>query len=142
MKQLVDEENLDSPVNSVEFLQYVQKHQKKVQAQKQRLSTVSRGLMIVGVGAISLMAYRYFMSATVEEAPRQHHRLAASNEASDESAVYKQTFSALSMAIWGLVVAKAKAGQEAVSSKDAASVGSIVKKVGTICAMIAAASML
>ena len=37
LKQIIDEENLDSPVNSVEFLQYVQKHQKKVEVQKKRL---------------------------------------------------------------------------------------------------------
>ena len=45
------------------------------------------------------------------------------------------------MAIWGLVVAKAKAGQEASNSKDAQSVKGMVKKVGTICALIACASM-
>ena len=144
LKQIIDEENLDSPVNSVEFLQYVQKHQKKVEVQKKRLSTISRALMILGIGALSVMAYRFFMSTRVSEPKHnfsgKHHRLGASNDTA-EAEVYSQTFSALSMAIWGLVIAKAKAGQEAASSKDSASVGSIVKKVGTICALIATASM-
>ena len=30
MKKIIDEENLDSPKDSVEFLQYVKKHQQKV----------------------------------------------------------------------------------------------------------------
>ena len=91
LKQIVDEENLESPVNSVEFLQDVKKHQKKVETQKQRLATMSRALMFVGVGAIALMTYRYFMSARVEEyhtySGRQH-RLGASNNAVEESNAY------------------------------------------------------
>ena len=145
LKQIVDEENLESPVNSVEFLQYVKKHQQKVETQKQRLATMSRALMFIGVAGIALVVYRSVMSARAEEhhttySGRQH-RLGASNTAVEESNAYGQTFSALSMAIWGLVVTKAKAGQEACSSKDAQSVGGIVKKVGTICALIACASM-
>jgi hypothetical protein len=47
----------------------------------------------------------------------------------------------LSVAIWGLVVTKAKAGVEAASNKDANTVSGLVKKVGAICALIAAASV-
>lgn len=68
------------------------------------------------------------------------HRLGASNE-NVEADAYKQTFSYLSVAIWGLVVTKAKAGVDAASSKDTTSVSGLVKKVGAICALIAAASI-
>ena len=70
----------------------------------------------------------------------RHHKLGASNEET-ESTAYGQTFSAFSVAIWGLVVAKAKTGVEAASKNDTASVGGLVKRVGYICALIAAASL-
>jgi hypothetical protein len=70
----------------------------------------------------------------------RHHKLGASNEAVESSA-YGQTFSAVSVAIWGLVVAKAKTGVDAAAKNDAASVGGLVKRVGYICALIAAASL-
>ena len=43
--------------------------------------------------------------------------------------------------ICGMVVAKAKAGMEASTKSDASTVGSLVTKVGTFCALIAAASL-
>jgi hypothetical protein len=39
-----------------------------------------------------------------------------------------------------MVVAKAKAGVDAASKQDSSTVGALVKKVGAICALIAAAS--
>jgi len=75
-----------------------------------------------------------------EHSSYNSHRLGASNTA--ESSVQSQAFSSISVMIWGLVVAKAKSGVDAAQSKDASSVGGLVKKVGTICALIAVASTL
>lgn len=57
LKQIVDEENLDSPQNSVEFLQYIQKHQAKTEKSRQTLHSVSKALLVVGVGALAYMGY-------------------------------------------------------------------------------------
>ena len=70
----------------------------------------------------------------------RNHRLGASST-DVEADAYKQTFSFVSVAIWGLVVTKAKAGVEAAQNKDANTVSGLVKKVGAICALIAAASI-
>jgi len=139
----MDEENLDAPQDSVEFLEYVQKHQSKVDHHKNRLHKLSKLIMFLGVSAIGFMAFRHFVHARrihSSEFSGQGHRLGASNEA-DEADQYKQTFNFLSVAIWGLVITKAKAGVEAASNKDANTVGGLVKKVGAICALIAAASV-
>jgi len=47
----------------------------------------------------------------------------------------------MSVAIWGLVAAKAKSGVEAAGKDDALSVGALVKKIGVFCSLIAAASL-
>ena len=98
--------------------------------------------MATGVVCLGYMAFSYF--ALAKDAPKfqgKNHRLGASNEV-DEMSQYAPIFNSLSVAIWGLVVTKAKSGMEAASNKDANTVGGIVKKVGAICALIAGASML
>ena len=115
MKKIMDEENLDTPKDSVEFLEYVKKHQGKVDHHKRRLHRFSRFIMAVGIGALGVMAFRHFVHTQrihSTEFSGRSHRLGASNE-DLESDAYKQTFSYLSIAIWGLVVTKAKAGVEA-----------------------------
>ena len=47
----------------------------------------------------------------------------------------------MSLAIWGLVVSKAKSGLDAATKTDEQSVGAIVKKVGIFTALIALASV-
>ena len=99
--------------------------------------------MALGIGALGFMAFRHFVhTQRMNESSfgGKSHRLGASNE-DLESDAYKQTFSYLSIAIWGLVVTKAKAGVEAAQNKDANTVSGLVKKVGAICALIAAASV-
>ena len=143
MRKIMDEENLDSPQDSVEFLEYVKKHQNKVDHHKHRVHRFSKFVMFLGVSALSFMAFRHFVHASrvhSTEFSGQSHRLGASNDSAETDA-YKQTFSYLSVAIWGLVVTKAKAGVDAASNKDESTVGGLVKKVGAICALIAAASI-
>lgn len=50
-------------------------------------------------------------------------------------------FKSVSLAIWGLIVSKAKSGLEAASSSDEKSVGSLVKRIGTFCGLIVVASL-
>lgn len=143
MKKIMDEENLDSPQDSVEFLEYVKKHQSKVDQHQKKVQRFSKFVMILGLGALSFMAFRYFVHTKrvhSAEFGGQNHRLGASNT-DFESEAYKQTFSYISVAIWGLVVTKAKAGVEAAQNKDSTTVSGLVKKVGAICALIAAASV-
>jgi len=143
MKKIMDEENLDAPSDSVEFLEYVKKHQGKVDHHRRRLHLCSRFIMVLGVAALGFMAFRHFVHTQrihSSEFSGQSHRLGASKD-DVESDAYKQTFSFISVAIWGLVVTKAKAGVEAASNKDAGTVSGLVKKVGAICALIAAASI-
>lgn len=75
-----------------------------------------------------------------DDHPRRH-RLGASAESSNDETM-KQTFSWMSVAIWGLVASKAKTGQDAVASSDSSTVAGLVKKIGTMCCLIAAASVM
>mmetsp|Transcript_20161 Transcript_20161/g.24879 ORF Transcript_20161/g.24879 Transcript_20161/m.24879 type:complete len:152 (-) Transcript_20161:1306-1761(-) len=125
MKRIVEEENLDQPKNSVEFLEYVQKHQKKTHHHKRRLHKCSRVLMFVGVAMLASLVVRHMLhTRNMQRIERRqyedsrerqysgrHHRLGASATVEDTNA-YGQTFNMISVAVWGLVVAKAKAGVE------------------------------
>ena len=140
-KAIIDEENLEAPQDSVEFLQYLKKHQKKVEHHKQRVHTFSKGMMFLGIGALAYVAYCFMFQSQHQQHHRysgKHHRLGASM---DESQAMGQTFSALSVAIWGMVVSKAKSGLEAAGKNDSNSVGGLVKKIGTLCALIGVASV-
>ncbi len=120
MKQIIDEENLDSPKNSVEFLEYVKKHGKKVKQHKKRLHRVSKLLLIIGAASLGYFALRHFIHRQRMHGDKHHgndysgrdHRLGASAELESDNA-YGQTFSFLSVSLWGLVVAKAKSGMDA-----------------------------
>lgn len=140
-KQIIDEENLDSPANSVEFLEYVKKHQQTVKNHQQRVSKCSKVLMCAGVAVLGFTAFKYFMHTRHSESGygSKNHRLGASGEAADANAY--AAFNYMSVAIWGLVVAKAKAGVEAATKEETSSVGSLVKRAGFFTALIAAASL-
>ena len=161
MKQIIEEENLDAPADSVKFLEYMQKHEEKVKHHKHRVHRLSRLLFVIGIASMIYMGVRHCIhEKRMQEYQNEgkthetqhyshnkhhkysgrHHKLGASNEEAESSA-YGQTFSAVSVAIWGLVVAKAKTGVEVASKNDAASVGGLVKRVGYMCALIAAASL-
>ena len=161
IKQVIEEENLDAPADSVKFLEYMQKHEEKVNHHKKRVHKLSKLLFVIGIAAMVYMTFRYCVhEKRMQEYANEdkshetqsyshnkhhkyngkHHKLGASNE-EGESSAYGQTFSAVSVAIWGLVVAKAKTGCDAASKNESASVGGLVKRVGYICALIAAASL-
>lgn len=104
--------------------------------------------MVIGLGALAFMSYKYFAHRShhghhdeqKHKSEHGRHKLGASNEAEEFSA-YTQTFSTISLAIWGMVVAKAKTGLDAASKGNAESVGALVKKVGYLSAMIMVASV-
>lgn len=112
----------------------------KVEKSRQSLHKLSKVMLCVGVGALAYIGYQYMYAAPAHHSTNNSHRLGASNVS--ETSPQSQAFSAMSVMIWGLVVAKAKSGVEAAQSKDAASVGGLVKKVGVICSLIAGASIL
>lgn len=147
MKKIIDEESLDHPQDSVEFLEYMKKHQEKTDGHKRRLHKLSKILLFVGVAALGVMAFkhlthsgrsRHHQGSQDDGYSGKHHKLGASADVQGDGLA--QTFSYLSVAIWGLVVAKAKAGVEAAQKSDSGSVGALVKKAGVICALIAAGS--
>ena len=81
MKQIYDEENLQPPAESVEFLEYVTKHQQKVELHKRRMISLSKFVLAVGVCALSFMAYRYYVYSTYEHRySGRNHKLGASKE--------------------------------------------------------------
>lgn len=147
IKQIIEEENLETPSESVEFLQYVKKHQKKVEHHKRSMYNFHKMLFVFGVAALGYMTIRHFGHAERMHGDEDNsysgrdHRLGASNEASGETSQSAQTFSMVSVAIWGLVVAKARTGMEASTKSDSTTVGGLVSKVGTICGLIAAAAL-
>lgn len=98
--------------------------------------------MVFGVAVLGYLTVRHYLHSKRGENHRDYsgrnHKLGASAETEDS---YAATFSYMSVAIWGLVVAKAKAGVEAASKDNASSVGSLVKKAAVFTALIAAASL-
>jgi len=61
MKKIVDEENLDSPKESVEFLEHCKKHDRKTRHHKSRLHKCSRVLMMLSVVMLATMAVRHYV---------------------------------------------------------------------------------
>jgi hypothetical protein len=140
-KQILEDENLETPQQSVKFLEYYQKHVDKTERQKQRLHKFSKFFMIVSALALAFIAFRYMRPA---QAPRRTYggkpRLGASNEAvdTDETA---SLFSGISVFIWGLVFTKAKQGMEAAGTNDSAKAGGLLKKSAGLIFMIIVASV-
>ena len=101
--------------------------------------------MFVGLFALGFMAFKHFSHKRKahhddNDFSGKQHKLGASLEAADEFS-FGPTLSSFSVVLWGLVVAKAKAGVEAASKDSTASVGSLVKKAGIFSMLIAAASI-
>ena len=142
LKKIVEDENLDRPKDSVEFLQYVKKHQKKVDTHRRRVHTMSKGLMVLGFAGMAFMAYNWWTRPVHHHEKHysgKNHRLGASAEVEDDGT--GMIFKSMSLAIWGLIVSKAKSGLEAASQSDEKSVGATVKKIGAFCGLIVAASL-
>lgn len=112
------------------------KHAEKTDALKSRLESFSKGLFVAGIAVMSYAAYSYVSMTAVTKSNSQH-KLGAGHESSFESA---SAFNGLSVAIWGLVAAKAKTGLNAVSKGEVKSVGDALKQAATLMLMIAVAS--
>ena len=139
-KQVLQEENLETPKQSVKFLAYYQKHVEKTERAQKRLHSFSRFFMFASVAALGYLAYCYFSPAqSVRKAATGRHRLGASNVA-EEADGMTDMVSGISVFIWGLVLAKARQGMEAASTKDSESVGGLLKKSAGLIFMIAVAS--
>ena len=104
---------------------------------------MSKGLMVIGCCGLAFAAYRYMMhsSSAKPHYGAKSHKLGASSEVGALDDGTTAMFKAMSLAIWGLVVSKAKSGLEAATKSDEQSVGAIVKKVGIFTALIAVASV-
>jgi len=141
-KQILADENLDTPQKSVKFLEYYQKHVDKTERAQKRLHSYSQVCMVAAVGALGFAAYSYLSSPA--QAPRRtasgrpHLGAANAHEETDEMA---GMFSGLSVFIWGLVLAKARQGMEAAGTKDSGSVGGLLKKSAGVIFLIAVASV-
>ena len=59
MKQVIENENLDAPADSVKFLEYMKKHEEKVNHHKHRVHKLSKLLFVIGIAAIVYMGVRY-----------------------------------------------------------------------------------
>jgi len=140
-KQIIEEENLETPQQSVKFLEYYQKHVEKTEKAQKRLGLWSKMFMISSVIALAYMAYCYFSpDQASRKSTGRRPRLGASNVA-EETDEMSSMFSGISVFIWGLVLAKAKQGMAAVGTKDSGTVGGMVKKAAGLIFMIAAASV-
>merc|ERR1712226_1657191 len=141
-KRVLDDENLETPQQSVKFLEYYQKHVDKTERARDRLHSFSKVCMVAAAGALGYMAYSYLSSPA--QAPRRTEtgrpHLGAAN-AAEEPDQMAGMFSGVSVFIWGLVLTKARQGMEAAGTKDSGSVGGLLKKSAGLIFMIAVASV-
>ena len=138
-KQILEEENLETPQQSVKFLEYYQKHVEKVDKAREKLHSFSKFLMMSSVVALGFMAYQYFTPA---QTPRNYGkpRLGAARVEAETDEM-SGMFNGVSVFIWGLVLAKARSGMDAASQKDTGTVGGLLKRSAGLIFMIAIASV-
>jgi len=75
MKQIVDEENLDAPKESVEFLEHVKQHGKKTRHHKHRFHKCSRILMVIAVAMLGYLVVRHVVhKRNVHRYERKHQQ--------------------------------------------------------------------
>ena len=100
MKQVIENENLDAPADSVKFLEYMQKHEEKVNHHKKRVHRMSKMMMVIGIAMMVYMGVRYCIhEKRMEEYANEgktynkhhkysgkHHKLGAINEDSESGA--------------------------------------------------------
>lgn len=105
------------------------------------MSTISKAFALTSVIALAYMAYCYFTPAqTARRTAGGKPRLGAGSVA-EETDEMSSMFSGVSVFIWGLVLAKARSGMEAATTKDSGSVGGLLKKSAGLIFMIAIASV-
>jgi len=140
-----------SPQESVHFLKYYKAHVEKVQDHQARLKRVSNLFIFVGAFAFAFAIYS-LMSFQPAKAPVTHKLKLApkvgateSTEtlmpAADGSVDFSQLANMASMTIWGLVLAKARSGLEAVETKDTSKVSSLFSRVVSLIVLICSAAV-
>ena len=97
--------------------------------------------MIASVAALGYMAYCYFSPAQAGRKTAAGKPRLGAGSVAEETDEMSGMFSGISVFIWGLVLAKARSGMEAASSKDSGSVGGLLKKAAGLIFMIAIASV-
>jgi len=131
---------LETPAQSLAFLEYFQKHVTKVDVLQKRLSKFASFFLVLGLGALTYAVFSY-MAIEAATKKQTHQRLrssAAEDIFMDESV--STACSAISCFIWGLVVTKAKSGLAASNTKDSSVVGGLLKKTGSLIMMISIAA--
>jgi hypothetical protein len=103
---------------------------------------VSNTFIFIGAFAFAAAIY-CFMTLKPKAAPQ--YRLRQSNDnpfgTADGSVDVSQMANMISMMIWGLVLTKARAGLEAVDSKDASKVGGLLSRAVSLIVLIGAAAI-
>lgn len=138
-KEIIEQEGLQHPKDSLSFLKYYKAHVEKVQQHQQSLKRVSNTFVFIGAFAFAAAIY-CFMNMKPQAATQ--HRLKQANDASvDGSVDISQMANMVSMMIWGLVLTKARAGLEAVESNDTSKVGGLLSRAVSLIVLIGAAAI-
>lgn len=101
-RDLIEEEELETPANSAEFAEYYQNHAKKVTAAKGCLSVIATLLMVVSCVAL------FFIAMSFMQPKASVHRLKSSNGPTEGNSDVQNVLKLISAMIWGLVASKAK----------------------------------
>ena len=139
--QIIMKENLETPAESVEFLEYFHSHSKRVDTLQLRLKMISKFCIALGCLGLLFLSYNVF-HATAESKMQARHPMLKSGHGSNGLEDMSTTLNAISAMLWGLVVIKAKQGLTASDSKDPETVGTMLRKAGKLIILICMSSML
>jgi hypothetical protein len=142
-KEILEQEGLSHPKESLAFLKYYKAHVEKVQLHKQSLKRVSNIFIFIGAFSFAFAIYCFMYFKPKLASP---HRLRQSSSdmsftAADGSIDISQMANMISMMIWGLVLTKARAGLEAAESKDTSKVSGLLSRAVSLIALIASAAI-
>lgn len=132
-------EALETPQESVAFLQYMQKHALKVQRLQKRLANFSSSLLTLSVIVAAYAMFCYMSQVKVAGASSKDHKLQATREESSPEG-FSSLFNGISVMIWTMIAAKAKTGMNAATNGQAKTVESSLKSAGSLIVMIALAA--
>lgn len=117
------------------------KHAEKVSMLQQRLESFSRGLFTAGIIFTCYASYCFLTYRASKASTSSSHKLGSSHESSSsDEADMAPVFNGISIAIWSMVAAKAKAGLSAASSGEHKTVKDYLWQAGALMFMVAAAS--
>eukprot|EP00347_Sterkiella_histriomuscorum_P006588 403352195 len=155
-------ENLDTPINSLPFLEKYHKSALKVEKLSQTVKSMSWGVGIIGVICFACAVLTFMSNLASQSTYAMNQQQSNSGKMKLQSGIFEEVASELasgklidektgefdmkaasgtiSMIVWGLIVAKAKAGQVAAVSKDHVVVKSQYKNAAILVAMVAIAT--